>query len=210
MAETPLTEPYSDPRQQHDAAMMGMYLFLGSEVMLFGGIFTVAGYLRLVHTSEAVAASRALHYGIGGINTAVLLTSSCCVAMAVEAGRQGGRKAAIRWFAVAILLGLGFISLKAYEYASEYTENLMPFVGHDMRIATPVQRLFMDLYLIATSLHAVHMLVGLGLLAGLVAGLARGWIAVPERAIILVTIGLYWHFVDVVWVFLYPVFYLAR
>jgi cytochrome c oxidase subunit 3 len=210
MAETPLTEPYSDPRQQHDAAMMGMYLFLGSEVMLFGGIFAVAAYLRLVHTQEAVAASKALHYGIGGINTAVLLTSSLCIALAVEAGRQGERRPAIRWLACALLLGLSFLGIKAYEYASEYTENLMPFAGHDMRIATPVQRLLMDLYLIATSLHALHMLVGLGLLAGLIVALAREWVVVPERAIVLITIGLYWHFVDVVWIFLYPVFYLAR
>jgi cytochrome c oxidase subunit 3 len=210
MAEMPVTEPHSDARQQHDAAMMGMYLFLGSEVMLFGGIFAVAAYLRLVHTHEIVTASRALHYGIGGINTATLLTSSFCIALAVESGRHGERKPALGWLAAAILLGLSFLSTKGYEYASEYTENLMPFAGHDMRIATPVQRLFMDLYLIATSLHALHMLVGLGLLAGLITGLAKGWIAVPERAIILIVIGLYWHFVDVVWVFLYPVFYLAR
>jgi cytochrome c oxidase subunit 3 len=210
MAETPVTEPYSDPRQQHDAAMMGMYLFLGSEVMLFGGIFAVAGYLRLVHTQAAVAASKALHYGIGGFNTAVLLTSSLCVALAVESGRHGQRAPALRWLAAAIVLGLTFLATKSYEYATEYTENLMPFAGHDMRIATPVQRLLMDLYLIATSLHALHMMVGLCLLAGLVTGLATGWIKLPERAIVLIAIGLYWHFVDVVWIFLYPVFYLAR
>lgn len=210
MTEAPITEPYSDPRQQRDAAMMGTYIFLGSEIMLFGGIFAVATYLRLAHGGEFVATSKALHYGIGGANTAVLLTSSLCVALAVEAGRQGERRPAIRWFIGAILLGLIFLGLKAYEYAAEYHENLMPFAGHDMAIRTPVQHLFMDLYLIATSLHALHMLAGLCLLAGLAAGLAWRRIVVPERAIILIAIGLYWHFVDVVWVFLYPVFYLAR
>jgi cytochrome c oxidase subunit 3 len=210
MAETPVTEPYSDPRQQHDAAMMGMYIFLGSEVMLFGGVFLTAAYLRLVQTHQAIAASKALHYGIGGINTAVLLTSSLCIALAVEAGRQGDRTSAIRWLAGAITLGLGFIGIKAYEYATEYAEQLLPIPNHDAMIRTPVQRLLMDLYLIATGLHALHMLVGLGLLAALMIGLAKRWIVVPERAIVLIAIGLYWHFVDIVWVFLYPVFYLAR
>lgn len=210
MVETPVTEPYSDPRQQHDAAMMGMYIFLGSEVMLFGGIFLTAAYLRLIHTHDAVAASKALHYGIGGTNTAILLTSSLCVALAVEAGRQGNRKPAIGWLLGALALGIGFICLKAYEYAAEYSEKLLPIPNHDQMIRTPVQRLLMDLYLIATGLHALHMLVGLGLLAGLAVGLAKRWVVVPERAIVLITIGLYWHFVDVVWVFLYPVLYLAR
>jgi cytochrome c oxidase subunit 3 len=210
MVETPVTEPYSDPRQQHDAAMMGMYIFLGNEVMLFGGIFAVALYARLVHTKEAVAASKALHYGIGGTNTAILLTSSLCIALAAEAGRQGERKPAIRWLIGAILLGLGFLGLKGYEYLVEFREGLMPFRDVDTAIRTPVQHMFMDLYLIATSLHALHMLIGVGLVAYAVVGLSKRWIAVPERAITLIVIGLYWHFVDVVWVFLYPVLYLAR
>lgn len=211
MAETTrVTEPYGDARQQHDAAMMGMYIFLGSEVMLFGGIFLMAAYLRLVHSGEVVAASKEMHFVIGAINTAILLTSSFSIAMAVEAGRQGDRRPAARWLGGAILLGLGFLGLKATEYALEYSENLLPIANHSMKIATPVQHLFMDLYLVATGLHALHMLVGLGLLAGLALALSRRWIDVPERAIVLITIGLYWHFVDVVWIFLYPVFYLAR
>ena len=210
MVETLVTEPYSDPRQQHDAAMMGMYIFLGNEVMLFGGLFAVALYTRLVHTKEAVAASRALHYGIGGTNTAILLTSSLCIALAVEAGRQGERKLAIRWLIGAIVLGLGFLSLKGYEYLEEFQEGLMPFTGFDTAIKTPVQHLYMDLYLIATGLHALHMVIGVGLLAYLVIGLSKRWIVVPERAITLIVVGLYWHFVDAIWVFLYPVLYLAR
>lgn len=210
MAETSVTEPYTEQGQQHDAAMMGMYIFLGSEVMLFGGLFAVAAFLRLAHAKEVVVSSRALHYGLGGANTAVLLTSSLCIALAVEAGRQGRGGPAVRWLAGAIVLGLAFLATKAYEYLLEYREGLMPFFGHDMAIRTPVQRLFMDLYLIATSLHALHMLVGLAMLTGLAVALSRRWIVMPERAIMLVAIGLYWHFVDVVWVFVYPVFYLVR
>ena len=189
---------------------MGMYIFLGNEVMLFGGLFAVALYTRLVHTKEAVAASKALHYGIGGANTAILLTSSLCIALAVEAGRQGERRPAILWLVGAILLSLGFLGLKGYEYLEEFQEGLKPFTGFDAAIKTPTQHLYMDLYLIATSLHALHMLIGVGLLAYAAIAVSKRWVPVPERVITLIVIGLYWHFVDVVWVFLYPVLYLAR
>jgi cytochrome c oxidase subunit 3 len=205
-----LREPYVDPGQQHAAVMMGTYIFLATELMLFGGLFAVALAIRIQHGPDYIAASRALHVWIGTINTAVLLTSSLAVALAVHAARRGQPRPAVLMLGLGAVLGLAFLGLKALEYGKEYGEGLLPGFSDPERFATPVHRQFMDLYLIATSLHAVHMLVGLGLLAGLVAGLARGWIAVPERAIILVTIGLYWHFVDVVWVFLYPVFYLAR
>ncbi|WFU11279.1 cytochrome c oxidase subunit 3 (plasmid) [Rhizobium sp. CB3090] len=211
MPETlPVTEPYRDARQQHEAAMMGMYIFLGSEIMLFGGIFSVAAALRLAHSPEIIQASHALHFGIGGMNTAVLLTSSLFVALGVEAGRGGKANAAAGWVTAAAVLGLCFLAVKAYEYRLEFSEGLLPVPGVQSRYVTGVQHLFMDLYLVATALHALHLTIGVVLLATLAVQTARGAIPVPERAIVLITAGLYWHLVDVVWVFLYPVFYLAR
>jgi cytochrome c oxidase subunit 3 len=210
MPETaPAAEPYRDLRQQRDAAMMGMYIFLGSEIMLFGGLFAVAAGMRLTHAPEVVQASRALHFGIGGLNTLVLLTSSLFVVLGVEKGKAG-RRAAAGWLAAAAALGVCFLAIKAYEYRSEFVEGLLPLPGVESRYATSVQHLFMDLYLVATGLHAVHLMIGIAVLLVLSVQTMRAAIPLPQRAIALVVAGLYWHLIDVIWIFLYPVFYLAR
>ncbi len=206
----PVTGPFTDSFQQHRAAMMGMYVFLGSEIMLFGGLFCVAAAMRLAHQSEIIQASRALHFGIGGINTAILLTSSLFVALGVKSAKEGRAKMTAGWLAGAIILGAAFLATKVYEYRLEFTEELLPVPGVHARYADEIQHLFMNLYLVATGLHAVHLSVGIGLLLVLLFRSGRGLIALPQRAIVLITAGLYWHLVDVIWVFLYPVFYLAR
>ncbi len=211
MSDTrPVTDPFTDPLQQHRAAMMGIYVFLGSEIMLFGGLFCVAAALRLAHPSEVVGASHALHFGIGGLNTAILLTSSLFVALGVESAREGRTKITSGWLVGAAGLGLAFLVTKAYEYRMEFTEGLLPIEGVQSRYADDIQHLFMNLYFIATGLHAVHLAIGIVLLLTLSLRVAFGSIRLPERAIVLVIAGLYWHLVDVIWVFLYPVFYLAR
>ncbi|TWB13609.1 cytochrome c oxidase subunit 3 [Rhizobium sp. ERR 1071] len=209
-ARPSVAEPFTDPLQQHRAAMMGMYVFLGSEIMLFGGLFCIAAAVRLAHAPEIVRASHALHSGIGGINTAILLTSSLFVALGVESAKEGRAKIASGWLVGAAALGLVFLVMKAYEYWMEFTEGLLPIEGVHSRYVDDVQHLFMNLYLIATSLHAVHLSIGIVLLIALLFRLTLSSIKLPERAIVLVTVGLYWHLVDVIWVFLYPVFYLAR
>jgi cytochrome c oxidase subunit 3 len=211
MAETgPVTEPYRDGRQQHEAAMMAMYIFLGSEIMLFGGVAAVSLSLRLLHPAEIVQASRALHFGIGGANTVVLLTSSLCVALASEVGKAGRASAAASRFALAAALGFVFLAIKAYEYHAEFDEGLLPIPGVATRYVSDVQHLFMDLYLIATFLHALHLAIGITMLSVLAIRLRFGALPLPQRSIVVITAGLYWHFVDVVWIFLYPLFYLAR
>jgi cytochrome c oxidase subunit 3 len=211
MAETgPVTEPYRDGRQQHDAAMMGMYVFLGSEIMLFGGIAAVALSLRLLHPAVIVQASRALHFGIGGVNTVVLLTSSLCVALAAEAGKAGRAPAATLRLVLAAALGVVFLAIKAYEYHAEFSEGLLPVPGVATRYTSDAQHLFMNLYLVATGLHALHLAIGIVLLSVLAFRLGRDSLPLPQRAIVVIAAGLYWHFVDVVWIFVYPLFYLAR
>ncbi|TXH99405.1 MAG: hypothetical protein E6Q76_19950 [Rhizobium sp.] len=207
---TPVTEPFTDPLQQHRAAMMGMYVFLGSEIMLFGGLFCVAAAMRLAHTREIVQASSALHFGIGGFNTAILLTSSFFVALGVENAREGRSRITSGYLVAAAALGLAFLMTKAYEYRLEFAEGLLPIEGVHSRYTGDIQHLFMNLYLVATGLHAVHLFIGIVLLLTLSFRSALPSLALPERAIVLVTAGLYWHLVDVIWVFLYPVFYLAR
>lgn len=209
MVETrPVTEPYKDGRQQHEAAMMGMYIFVASEVMLFGGLFAVAAGMRLLHPTEVVEASKALHLWIGALNTLVLLTSSLFVALAVEAAKIVRRATASICLIAAALLGVAFLAIKACEYASEYAEGLLPLSGAETKFSTPVQHAFMDLYLIATGLHAAHLSIGIAMV--LVVTVRMQWLVMPDRQIVPVTVGLYWHLVDVIWVFLYPILYLAR
>ncbi|MGE0744815.1 MAG: cytochrome c oxidase subunit 3 [Rhodospirillales bacterium] len=206
----PVHEPFQRADQQREAAMLGMAVFLASEVMLFGGLFAAALAIRFLHPDAVVAASRALHVWIGAANTAILLTSSLAVALAVEAAREGSGRRAAAALAAAAGLGVAFLCLKAFEYYSEYAEGMLPLPGTSASFASPAHRLFMDLYLIATSLHAVHVGIGVMLLTVVAVRIAGGALALPGRAVVVETGGLYWHLVDIVWVFLYPLLYLAR
>ncbi|MGO4567619.1 cytochrome c oxidase subunit 3 [Rhizobium sp. 2YAF20] len=211
MAETAeVTEPYRDGRQQRQAATMGMYIFLGSEIMLFGGIAAVLLSLRLLHSAEIVQASRALHFGIGGLNTVVLLTSSLSVAFATEAAKTGKASLTAFRLAAASVCGLLFLAIKAYEYHAEFAEGLLPVPGVQTHYGSNAQHLFMNLYLVATGLHALHLTIGIVLLCLLVVRLARDTLPLPQKAIVITLAGLYWHLIDVIWICLYPILYLAR
>jgi cytochrome c oxidase subunit III len=204
-----LRPPFGSRRQQHAADMMGIYVFLGSEIMLFGGLFAAMGLTRVQHTAEYVANSRELHVWIGAANTVILLTSSLFAALAVHAAREG-RRVAVRWLVLTAVFGLGFLALKFTEYAIEYRDGVLPVTGGDSSLTEPVQRLFMHLYLVATGLHAIHLTIGISLMTILALRIRRGGVPLPERAVVIEVGGLYWHLVDVIWVFLYPVLYLAR
>ncbi|MEA1673086.1 cytochrome c oxidase subunit 3 [Nitrospirillum sp. BR 11163] len=196
--------------RRRDTTLMGMYLFLASEIMLFGGLFAVALALRLLHPQDVVAASRRLHYGVGAANTVVLLTSSLAVALAVAAAEMGKAKGTVAGLLAAAGLGVGFLALKAVEYGMEIRERLLPAFTPADAFESPAAHLFLDLYLIATALHAVHVTVGVGLLAGLAWRVRRSGLPLPRGATGVEVVGLYWHLVDVIWVFLYPVLYLVR
>ncbi|MDY0884419.1 cytochrome c oxidase subunit 3 [Dongia soli] len=203
-------EPFADPAQQHAADMLGMYIFLASEIMLFGGLFAVLFVCRILHPQEIAAASKELHLWIGGINTAILLTSSLAVAIAVQMARQGSRGAVIISIVTAAALGSGFLILKGIEYRLEYSDGLLPGFSTAAKFANPAAHLFMNIYLISTALHALHLSIGILLLAGLVWRLLRGSLPLPKRASVVEVSGLYWHLVDVIWIFLYPALYLVR
>jgi cytochrome c oxidase subunit III len=205
-----LRPPYSEPRQQHEADLMGMYLFLGSEIMLFGGLFAAMALTRLHHPAEYVAASHQMHLWIGAANTLILLTSSLCAAFAVATARNGAASATAGWLIGTAGLGLGFLGFKLLEYTLEYRDGVLPVPGGDANLTKPVETLFMHLYLIATGLHAIHLSIGIALMAGLAVRARRRSLALPGRAVTVEIGCLYWHLVDVIWVFLYPVLYLAR
>ncbi|MCL4767676.1 MAG: cytochrome c oxidase subunit 3 [Hyphomicrobiaceae bacterium] len=203
-------EPFREIRQQHEADMLGMYIFLATEIMLFGGLFAAIFVVRVLHPIEVVEASRRLHYFIGAINTGILLSSSLAVALAVQAARAALARRAALFLVAAAALGVAFLGLKALEYSKEYDEGLLPVFSDPGRFSGPVEHLFMNLYLISTGLHAIHVTIGVLLLGGLALRLTGGALRLPDRVIVVEACGLYWHLVDVIWVFLYPVLYLAR
>lgn len=205
---TELSEPFATLTQQHQSDKLGMFIFLATEIMLFAGIFVAIYYLRFEHAPEFVAASRKLHLWIGGANTAVLLTSSFAVALAVAYSRAGSRARTGWSLLAAIGLGLLFLALKGFEYFSEYREGLLPLTPSFS--LTGSHRLFMNVYLIGTGLHALHVTIGLAILAILALRLRLGGLPLPARAIAIEIAALYWHLVDAIWVFLYPSLYLAR
>lgn len=198
--------PYTDTGQRHTADRLGLWLFLATETMMFGALFFALMVVRLRAPDGALLASRHLDKTLGGINTAVLLTSSLLVALAVSAAHRGRRRRTAGFLAGGAGLGLVFLAVKAIEHRHEFRENLWP--GPGFALPAPGAELFFNLYFAATGLHAVHLSLGILLMLGLAVRVWRGWAPLPERAITVELAGLYWHLVDAVWVFLFPTLYL--
>ena len=197
--------PFPSIARKSEADRLGMMLFLASETMLFGALICVSFVLFLRHPAEVAATSARLHMWLGTANTAILLTSSLLVAIGVEAAERRPRRTSA-CFAAAALLGAIFLAVKAIEYVAEYHEGLMPQTS-PAHFASGPQQLFMDLYFTTTGLHALHLAVGIALLAALA---IRQRAAMPSVPATIINAGLYWHLVDVIWVFLFPVLYLTR
>jgi cytochrome c oxidase subunit 3 len=186
----------------------GVFVFLVSEGLLFSAL--ILGYLvaRLAPGADFAAGSHELSLPLGTINTAVLLTSSFCIALATIWGEEHGRWARLACLATAAL-GVAFLCIKGYEYFEEAQKGLLPF--RDMsdrypRVDPPHLRLFFDVYLALTGTHGVHVISGVGL----VGGIAVFWGRLARPTHTLKMAALYWHFIDVIWVFLFPLLYLVR
>lgn len=210
MSGAALGEPFRAHAQQRRAEMFGMHVFLATEVMLFGTLVVALAICRGLHPEAAIAVSRELDMWLGALNTVVLLTSSLLAALAVAAAREGAVRSTRRFLAGTAALGLAFLAIKAVEYASEYRSGLVPFAANHKTLPDPAEGLFLSFYFVGTGLHAVHLAIGIALVLSLAWATGRPGLPQPGRAIAIELAGLYWHLVDVVWVFLYPLLYLAR
>ena len=203
-----LAHQFEDLPQQHEATTLGMWLFLITEVMFFGGLFAAYGVYRSAHPQAWHDGSLELDVLLGGINTAVLITSSLTMALAVRAAQMSQKRWLIALLVVTMLFGTIFLGVKGFEYAHKFHDGLVPgpdfvYDGAD----APAVQLFFLFYFIMTGMHALHMLIGLGILAVLVVLSLRGKLLGDFHKPVEIT-GLYWHFVDVVWIFLFPLLYL--
>jgi len=234
-----LRHHFADVEQQRNAASLGMWWFLGTEIMFFGGMF--CGYLiyRRIYFPEFAVASRSISLFWGTLNTAVLICSSLTVAMAVRAAQLGKRQLQVKLLLATLFFGIVFLGVKAKEWTDKYKEHHIPTFseynaisgegnlidGHEellgldklkndpakyqQRKAEIQQRtkIFFSLYFALTGMHAIHMIVGVGIFAVITFMAWKGRFT-PEYHPPLEIAGLYWHFVDIVWIYLFPLLYL--
>lgn len=247
-----LLHHFETPQQQKETATLGMWVFLVTEIMLFGGIFMAYIVYRWAFPDVWAEAAHHLNVFLGAVNTVVLLTSSLTVALAVNAAEEGDRRRLLAMLGLTLALGLTFLLIKGYEYGEKFAhcagaanplawiadgarlekqECLVPgrnfifpeehakqattghmtatsYVRPQAGLASPHQ-LFYFLYFVATGLHAVHMIIGLGIISFLTFITWRGVIT-PAYYTPIEVGGLYWHLIDIIWVFLFPLFYLVH
>lgn len=208
--ETALHPQFVDMEQQRETAEIGMWVFLLTEIMFFGGLFCSYAYYRYLFHGAFAAASTASEVWLGGTNTAVLLISSLTMALAVHSAKQGDRKALVRYLLLTWVLGAAFVGIKAIEYHHHFEEHLFPGPNFHFDYIHPEQtEMFFYLYFAMTATHALHMLIGLGVVAWLIILARRGRFSPQYYNPVEIT-GLYWHFVDIVWLYLFPLLYLVN
>jgi cytochrome c oxidase subunit 3 len=235
---THVAHHFDDAEQQYTAANLGMWLFLATEILFFGGLFAGYAQYRYWYPAEFAYGSHHLDWKLGAINTAVLLASSLTMALAVHAAQSNERRGTVRFLILTIVLGSVFLGVKAYEYYHKYEQRLIPGSSfslheeHESALPLPLGEgelrkhphpsplpegagtegpveIFFSFYFSMTGLHAVHMVIGIAILGVLLATARRGAFSSDYFTPVEMT-GLYWHFVDIVWVFLFPLLYLIR
>lgn len=228
-----LQHHFSNPRQQVDAGRLGMWLFLATEVLFFGGLFVAYAILKTGHGASFEFGHNQLSVPLGALNTVILITSSLTMALAVLKCRQGDKQASGLLLLATIAFASAFLGVKAVEYYSKYQLCLLPgnlygfplmdAVGNPIldALGKPVYSehcstamegfpgqpwVFFSLYFTMTGIHALHIVIGIGLLAWILGRTVRGDFNATYFAPV-ENVGLYWHLVDLVWIFLFPVLY---
>jgi cytochrome c oxidase subunit 3 len=203
-----LAHHFDSLAQQSEATTLGMWVFLVTEVLFFGGLFATYMIYRSWYPDAFAAASHELDVTLGTINTVVLITSSLTMALAVHAAQLGQRKALMLFLILTMVLGGAFLGIKSVEYYHKFVEHHVPgpsfqFEAVHLRHA----QIFFSLYFVMTGLHAVHMIIGIGIMLVMLYWSWNGTITEEYSSPIEIS-GLYWHFVDIVWIFLFPLLYL--
>jgi cytochrome c oxidase subunit 3 len=207
-----VAEQFDNLKQQHSVASLGMWVFLSTEVLFFGGLFVAYTIYRVTYPEQFALAGKELNITIGTINTAVLLTSSFFMALAVHAAKTDKSRKCAHYLLVTWLLGFSFMLLKAYEYYDDIKKDIVPgttplFHRIPPHHAPEPGRMLHFIYYAMTGLHATHLTIGLGIIAVMTVRAWRREFSSQYHSPIEVS-GLYWHFVDIVWIFLYPLLYL--
>jgi cytochrome c oxidase subunit 3 len=215
-----LRHHFADMEQQKNTASLGMWLFLVTEIMFFGGLFCAYLIYRLMHFNAFAAASQTLDIKLGAFNTAVLLVSSVTVVLAVRAAQDGKRNQLVIYLVLTVVLGLTFLGVKAIEYKEKFAHHHVPgptFAfnepfddnGKPVPVNPKEAELFFSLYFAMTGMHALHMVIGCGLFSVLALLAWKGHYS-PGYYTPIENAGLYWHLVDIIWIYLFPLLYLIN
>ncbi len=205
-----LSSQFATLEQQHETRTFGMWVFLMTELMLFGGLFTTYILYRYAYPAGFVEGSHHLEVNLGAINTAVLLTSSLTMALSVHFGQLGNRKAIVLFLVLTLFLGLVFLGIKGLEYYHHYLDQNVPGIHWSFEDANANSvQMFFVLYFVMTGLHALHLIIGCLLVTLMLIQVVIGRIGAVYWSPLELT-GLYWHFVDIIWIFLLPLLYLIH
>lgn len=216
-SDTTLKHYFVSHEQQFDAAKLGMWLFLVTEILLFSGMFVAYAVYRSWHPEVFAQASELLDWRLGGLNTVVLLASSFTVALSIHFIQKGENQKVAVLLLITLLCAAIFMVVKYFEYTGKFSHGVFPGAGYDphgiidgkdyskYNIAFAPQ--FFSIYFVMTGIHGVHVLVGMGLFGWLYTRVIRGHFS-PQYYTPVELTGLYWHLVDIIWIFLFPLLYL--
>ncbi len=200
---------FASADDEFEAAKQGMWLFLVTEVLMFGGLFVAYGIFRGLYPEMFHEAHHHLAVKMGAINTVVLITSSLTMALAVNSTQKGRRDHAITYLVLTILFACCFLVVKYFEYSHKFHDGLLPgafFTNSELK--DPKSSLFFSLYFMMTGLHGIHVILGMGVIAWVLKRTVRGEFS-PHYYTPVELVGFYWHFVDLVWIYLFPLLYLV-
>jgi cytochrome c oxidase subunit III len=201
---------YATLEQQGDTAQLGMWVFLVNETLFFGALIFTYYLYRITYPDEFAAAARDTVFWCGTVNLVLLVTSSLTMVLAINAAAQDKRRNLIRWLIVTAALGAIFLCVKGFEYYLDVQDRVVPAVNFEVKPGVgPAGELFWVFYWVATGLHAIHLATGIGLVLYMLLWRIRRGEITPAYYAPLEVVGIYWSFVDAVWLFLYPSIYLV-
>ncbi len=205
-----LQHHFDRPEQQADASKIGMWLFLVTEILLFGGLFVGFAIMQSMHPEAFLAGHHHLDRTLGFINTLVLLASSYTMVRAVHSARTGKRQQLVIFLLITLMFAAMFLGIKYFEYSHKIHEGLLPGrYYHHAGDTVPGQFMFFSFYFMMTGLHGIHILAGMLAISWLVFRSRRGDFS-PAYYTPVDLVGLYWHLVDIIWIYLFPLLYLIQ
>ena len=207
-----LQHHFEDLGQQHEASTLGMWVFLSTEILFFGGVLCAYWIYRIMYPEAWAEAASLQNWRMGAVNTIVLIISSLTMALAVRESQLNRRKGTLTMLFLTLVFGMTFLAIKSYEYSVHFHEGLFPgsyFTWNEKPLLAPQVQLFMMFYWGMTAIHALHMVIGAGLLLWIMWRAWRGHFGSEYYSPVEI-MGLYWHFVDIVWIFLFPFLYLIH
>jgi cytochrome c oxidase subunit III len=201
---------YATLDQQGDVAQLGMWVFLVNETLFFGALIYAYFLYRMSYPHEFAVAAKDAVLWCGSVNLVLLLTSSLTIVLAINAAAQADRRQMIRWLVATLALGSAFLCIKGYEYYQDFQDKVVPIINFEAKPGEgSAGELFWVFYWVATGLHAIHLTIGIGLVLYMLLWRIKRREIGPTYYAPLEVVGIYWSFVDTVWLFLYPCIYLV-